>query len=75
LALSEQAVYTVFAMGLAGGEPALTAVPSVDATPSPMLLPASGAETPVFILPLAVLGLGLALVGAGLMLRRSSVLQ
>jgi hypothetical protein len=49
------------------------AVPSVDA--SPTLLPESGAETPVFILPLAALGLGLALLGTGLMLRRSRVTQ
>jgi len=37
-------VYTIFAMGLAGGQPALTAVPSVDASgaPKPMTLPVSG---------------------------------
>jgi hypothetical protein len=68
LALADQTVYTVFAMGLAGGEPALTAVPSVDA--SPALLPVSGAETPVFTYPLALIALGLALTAGGLALRR-----
>jgi LPXTG-motif cell wall-anchored protein len=42
---------------------------------SPTMLPASGAETPVFILPLAALGLSLALIGAGLMLRRRQVTE
>jgi len=42
--LDNQAVYTIFAMGLAGGQPALTAVPSVDASgaPKPTTLPVSG---------------------------------
>jgi len=42
--LDNQTVYTIFAMGLAGGQPALTAVPSVDASgaPKPMTLPVSG---------------------------------
>jgi LPXTG-motif cell wall-anchored protein len=66
LALADQTVYTVFAMGLAGGEPALTAVPSVDA--SPVTLPATGA--PTFIYPLVLLGLGLALLAGGLTLRK-----
>ncbi len=33
VAVADQTVYTVFAMGLAGGEPALQAVPAVDAMP------------------------------------------
>ncbi|MBN1259185.1 MAG: DUF4397 domain-containing protein [Anaerolineae bacterium] len=45
LALADGTVYTVFAMGLAGGEPALTAIPSVDmAYGSSMMLPESGGE-------------------------------
>jgi len=71
LALADRTVYTVFAMGLAGGEPSLTAVPSVDASPSAaMVLPATGAAVPTFIFPLGLLGLGLALVAGGLILRR-----
>jgi len=66
LALADQTVYTVFAMGLAGGEPTLTAVPSVDA--SPVTLPASGAST--FIYVLGLLGSGLALLAGGLTLRK-----
>jgi hypothetical protein len=68
LTLADSTVYTVFAMGLAGGEPALQAVPSVDA--SPALLPQSGAEAPTYIYPLGLLGLGLALAAGGLALRR-----
>ena len=68
LALADQTVYTVFAMGLAGGEPSLTAVPSVDA--SPALLPVSGTETSVFIYPFALVALGLALAAGGFALCR-----
>ena len=68
LALADRTVYTVFAMGLAGGEPTLTAVPGVDA--SPITLPATGASTPTFIFPLGLLGLGLALLAGGLVSRR-----
>jgi LPXTG-motif cell wall-anchored protein len=44
VALEAGNVYTIFAMGLAGGEPALTAVPSVDATydQMPASLPTTG---------------------------------
>ncbi len=71
LALADRTVYTVFAMGLAGGEPSLTAVASVDASPSAaMVLPATGAAVPTFIFPLGLLGLGLALITGGLVLRR-----
>jgi hypothetical protein len=44
--LDNQTVYTIFAMGLASGQPTLTAVPSVDAAPveapMPTTLPATG---------------------------------
>ena len=44
--LDNQTVYTIFAMGLAGGQPSLTAVPSVDAAPMaapmPTTLPTTG---------------------------------
>jgi hypothetical protein len=73
LALADRTVYTVFAMGLAGGEPSLMAVPSVDA--SPTLLPATGAETPALIYAAALIGLGLALAAGGLALRRRLVSQ
>ena len=56
-------------MGLAGGEPALQAVPSVDAEPMAML-PETGGENLNFIYPLALLGLGLVLFAGGLALRR-----
>ena len=69
VALADQTVYTIFAMGLAGGEPALQAVPSVDAEPM-ATLPETGGETLAFVYPLALLGLGLALFAGGLVLRR-----
>jgi hypothetical protein len=68
LALADQTVYTVFAMGLAAGEPALEAVPSVDAEPT-VLLPETGAETASLTYPLLLLGVGLALLAGGLTLR------
>ncbi|HSR29271.1 MAG TPA: LPXTG cell wall anchor domain-containing protein, partial [Anaerolineae bacterium] len=58
-------------MGLAGGEPALTAVPSVDASydiAMPATLPTTGGETTNLWL-MAALGAGLALVAGGLVLR------
>jgi hypothetical protein len=61
-----------FAMGLAGGEPALQAVPSVDAEPMPML-PETGGQTLAYVYPLAFLGLGLAVLAGGLVLRRRLV--
>jgi hypothetical protein len=70
LSLANQTVYTVFAMGLAGGEPSLVAVPSVDAVPA--LLPATGAEGLPAVYPLALLGLGFAMAIAGLALRLRS---
>jgi LPXTG-motif cell wall-anchored protein len=72
VALADGTVYTIFAMGLAGGEPALTAVPSADATHSaPATLPTTGGQTGNAWL-LAFLGAGLALIGGGLFLRRSA---
>jgi LPXTG-motif cell wall-anchored protein len=68
--LNEGTVYTIFAMGLAGGEPALTAVPSVDAV-APTQLPETGGEVGSLWL-VALLGAGLALIGGGLVLRRKS---
>ena len=69
VALADSTVYTVFAMGLAGGEPALTAVPSMDASyPVATTLPVTGGETTSLWL-VAVLGAGLALLAGGLVLR------
>jgi LPXTG-motif cell wall-anchored protein len=73
LTLANRTVYTVFAMGLAGGEPALQAVPSVDA--SPVLLPQSGGQSLTYIYALGLLGLGLALAAGGLVLRRRVAVQ
>ncbi len=64
-------VYTVFAMGLVEGEPALTAVLSVDAAAPTLLpeqLPVTGGESSSLWL-VALLGAGLALVAGGLFLR------
>ena len=72
LTLNDGTVYTVFAMGLADGEPALTAVPSVDASYGTVMLPESGGMPNTTYI--ALLGsIGLALVGSGLMLRRKAV--
>ncbi len=72
LTLNDGTVYTVFAMGLAGGEPALTAIPSADASYSGMMLPESGGMPNTIYL--ALLGsIGLALIGSGLVLRREAV--
>jgi hypothetical protein len=69
VALADGTVYTIFAMGLAGGQPALTAVPSVDASyPVPTLLAPTGGETTNLWL-VAALAVGLALVAGGLVLR------
>jgi LPXTG-motif cell wall-anchored protein len=69
VALADGTVYTIFAMGLAGGEPALTAVPSVDASyPVATTLPETGGETSLLWL-VVTLGAGLALIGGGLILR------
>jgi len=67
LALADQTVYTVFAMGLAG-DGSLTAVPSVDAK-APATLPATGGS-PMNLGMMALLAGGLAVVAGGLYLRR-----
>lgn len=69
LALQPGTVYTVFAMGLAGGEPTLTAVPSVDATPDGMLPETGGVNLTTMLAPLAM-ALGALLVVGGLALRK-----
>jgi LPXTG-motif cell wall-anchored protein len=62
-------VYTIFAMGLAGGEPALTAVASLDASyDQPTTLPETGGEVTSLWL-LAILGAGMALIAGGLFVR------
>jgi hypothetical protein len=66
--LAEGTVYTVFAMGLAGGEPALQAVLSVDAV-APAVLPVTGDESAFNIAVLAAIALGLIFVVSGLALR------
>jgi hypothetical protein len=69
VALEDSTVYTIFAMGLVGGEPALTAVPSVDASyPVATTLPVTGGQmaNPWLI---AALGAGLVLLAGGLILR------
>jgi hypothetical protein len=71
LSVSGETVYTVFATGLVGGEPALQAVPSVDA--APFELPATGGLSESWLYALATLGLGSALVGGGLWVRRKAV--
>jgi LPXTG-motif cell wall-anchored protein len=67
--LEEGTVYTIFAMGLAAGEPALTAVPSVDASyDMPETLPTTGGAMPNMWL-FAALAAGLAFLASGLLLR------
>ena len=69
VALENGTVYTIFAMGLLEGEPALTAVPSVDASyPVATTLPETGGQTTNLWL-VALLGAGLALVAGALVLR------
>jgi LPXTG-motif cell wall-anchored protein len=72
VALEEGTVYTIFAMGLVEGEPALTAVPSVDAsydTELPATLPTTGGEI-TNLWWMAALGAGLALIAGSLVLNR-----
>jgi hypothetical protein len=69
ITLEEGTVYTVYAMGLVGGEPALTAAISVDAAREPgMLLPATGAHSSQLFAILFVAGLGM--IALGLRTRR-----
>ena len=74
VALADQTVYTIFAMGLAGGEPALEAVPSVDAA-APAMLPETGGQTLASIYPLILLALGFVLLAGGFALRRRLAVQ
>ena len=72
VALENGTVYTIFAMGLLEGEPALTAVPSVDASyPVATTLPETGGEVTSLWL-VALLGAGLALVAGALVLSRKN---
>lgn len=64
-------VYTVFAMGLAGGEPALQAVPSLDFMLPGM--PETGAVNMSYLYAGLLSVLGLVLVLSGLVLRRRMV--
>jgi hypothetical protein len=68
VALEAGNVYTVFAMGLAGGEPALQAVPSLDAS-APAVLPVTGGETSTVNYTSVALALGLVFLVSGLALR------
>ncbi len=74
VSLQEGSVYTIFAMGLAGGEPALTAVPSVDASYGPTMLPESGGSLNLTLVA-ALFGLGLAITISGFALRKSALRQ
>jgi LPXTG-motif cell wall-anchored protein len=65
--LVDGTVYTVFAMGLAAGDPGLTAVLSADNVTA-VLLPESGGG--ISALALALMGLGALTAGGGLALRR-----
>jgi hypothetical protein len=69
VALQDGAVYTIFAMGLATGEPALAAVPSLDASyPVAETLPVTGGANANLLL-LVTIGLGLAFLAGGLFMR------
>jgi hypothetical protein len=72
LALQAGTVYTVFAMGLAGGEPALMAIPSVDAMPSGVL-PGTGGGNNANLYAMIALGLGALLIGGGIAFRKQLV--
>ncbi len=68
--LDEGTVYTVFAMGLAGGEPALTAVASADAAhgmSAPKTLPKTGAANNAMLMLMVA---GAVLIGVGAFRRR-----
>jgi hypothetical protein len=71
LALQDGTVYTVFAMGLAGGEPALEAVASADSAAAELLPQTGGRPLSSLLAPLA-LALGALLVAGGLVLRARS---
>jgi hypothetical protein len=66
--LQNGTVYTVFAMGLAGGEPTLTAVPSADNLMA-STLPATGGQPMTMLLTPVLLALGALFLVGGLVLR------
>jgi hypothetical protein len=68
--LEDGYVYTIFAMGLAGGEPALMAVPSVDAMPMPVLLPQTGGINYTAYISGILAGLGLLMLSFGYVYKR-----
>lgn len=68
--LENGVVYTIFAMGLAGGQPALTAVPSIDARPAPVLLPQTGAVNYNAYFGGILASLGLLMLGFGFIYKR-----
>ncbi len=70
LKLQDGYVYTVFAMGLAGGTPALVAVPSVDAMPAPVLLPQTGAVNYSYYVGIVLASLGLLMLTFGYTYKR-----
>lgn len=70
--LNPGTVYTIFAMGLAGGSPGLEAVASVDA--APQVLPATGEAAGVSNGLWILLAVSIMLITSGLVLRLSSVL-
>jgi hypothetical protein len=69
LALAEGTVYTVFAMGLAGGEPTLAAIPSVDAMPGAVMPETGGINLSQLLIPVLLAAGALLLVG-GFALRK-----
>jgi LPXTG-motif cell wall-anchored protein len=74
VALADQTVYTVFAMGLAGGDPALEAVPSADSA-APAQLPETGGESGTSSLIWILAVTGFSLLMSALVLRRIRVIQ
>jgi len=68
VALQEGTVYTVFAMGLAGGEPALEAIASVD-NMAPAVLPQTGGQPLSSLLAPIALAVGALLLVGGLVFR------
>jgi hypothetical protein len=72
LSLTAGTVYTVFAMGLAGGDPALMAVPSADAMTGGMLPETGGVNIASLYAPIA-LALGALLIVGGFAFRKQLV--
>ncbi|MBN2392143.1 MAG: DUF4397 domain-containing protein [Anaerolineae bacterium] len=68
--LEDGYVYTIFAMGLAGGTPALMAVPSVDAMPMPALLPETGGINYTAYVSGILAGLGLLMLSFSYVYKR-----